>query len=324
MNDDIESQMGEPSVMDFSHDMDEWDLPMLSTDLDGSFELVSSTVQAIGRHGPSQPLPKMKSHTRVVRPRVEPRRFLQSGIPTLSNVASSSTSRCPTQLNVSSLQRNNERIPASPDFPRSVTWLSLDDLTPQPPPPGGLSTPMSLRSGMDKNSLEVAPTAAASSQLTMTTEVGGQSSFNPPQQHQTGKASKSATVLVRTKQPSSNKHIAQLFQTLLSVFGADSTLGSQLSSSSFGDMHLHRVIDSYAASTLMKYLNVVGNFIRMSAVPTCLPAVMTLRMSAWILWGCTNHQSYLDWLAHVEQQQVQTGRFKTKKGYWIVKRRLQT
>ena len=61
---------------------------------------------------------------------------------------------------------------------------------------------------------------------------------------------------------SSNKHIAQLVQTLLSVFGADSTLGSQLSSSSFGDTHLHRVIDSYAASTLMKYLSVVGNFIR--------------------------------------------------------------
>ena len=57
---------------------------------------------------------------------------------------------------------------------------------------------------------------------------------------------------------------------------------------------------------------------------TNLPAAMTLRMRAWILWGCTNHQSYLDWLAHVEQQQVQTGRFKTKKGYWIVKRRLQT
>ena len=54
------------------------------------------------------------------------------------------------------------------------------------------------------------------------------------------------------------------------------------------------------------------------------PPALTLRMSAWILWGCTNHQSYLDWLAHVEQQQVQTGRFKTKKGYWIVKRRLQT
>ncbi len=89
MNDDIESQMGEPSLVDFSHDMDEWDLPMLSADLDGSFELVSSTAQEMGRQGPSQPLPKMKSHTRVVRPRVEPRRFLQNGIPTLSTVASS-------------------------------------------------------------------------------------------------------------------------------------------------------------------------------------------------------------------------------------------
>ena len=43
-------------------------------------------------------------------------------------------------------------------------------------------------------------------------------------------------------------------------------------------------------------------------------------MSAWVLWGNTNHQSYLDWLAQVEREQIQTGRFKTKKGYWIVKR----
>ena len=138
---------------------------------------------------------------------------------------------------------------------------------------------MSLLSGMDKNSLEVAPTAAASPQLVLNTEVGGQSSFNPPQRHQIGNESNSATALVRTKQPSSNKHIAQLFQTLLSVFGAESTLGSQLSSSSFGDMHLHRVIDSYAASTLMKYLSAAGNFI-----PTCKElGVSFLEISAFQL-----------------------------------------
>ena len=87
MNEDMASQMGDPSFLDFSHDLDEWDLPMLSTDLDGSLELVSSTAQVSGRHGPFQPLPKMKSHTRVVRPRVEPRLCLQNGIPTLSQGA---------------------------------------------------------------------------------------------------------------------------------------------------------------------------------------------------------------------------------------------
>ncbi len=54
------------------------------------------------------------------------------------------------------------------------------------------------------------------------------------------------------------------------------------------------------------------------------PAQMTLRMSSWILWGRTNYQAYLDWLEHLEQQQTQSGRFKTKKGYWVVKRRPQT
>ena len=86
--------------------------------------------------------------------------------------------------------------------------------------------------------------------------------FNPPQQHRESNDSNSATSLIRTKQPSSNKQIVQLFQTLLSVFGAGSGLGSQLSASSFGDVHLNRFIDSYAASTLMKYLSAVGNFIR--------------------------------------------------------------
>ena len=57
---------------------------------------------------------------------------------------------------------------------------------------------------------------------------------------------------------------------------------------------------------------------------TTRPTQMTLRMSAWILWGRTNCQTYLDWLEHFEQQQTQLGRFKTKKSYWVVKRRLQT
>ena len=54
------------------------------------------------------------------------------------------------------------------------------------------------------------------------------------------------------------------------------------------------------------------------------PAQMTLRVSAWILWGRTNYQAYLDWLDHLEHQQTQSGRFKTKKGYWVVKRRPQS
>ena len=53
---------------------------------------------------------------------------------------------------------------------------------------------------------------------------------------------------------------------------------------------------------------------------TYTPPRLALSMSAWILWGNTNHQSYLDWLAQVEQEQIRTRRFKTKKGYWIVKR----
>ena len=41
-------------------------------------------------------------------------------------------------------------IPSSPDFPKSVPWLSIDDLIPQPPPPGGRGAPISLRSGLEQ------------------------------------------------------------------------------------------------------------------------------------------------------------------------------
>ena len=55
-----------------------------------------------------------------------------------------------------------------------------------------------------------------------------------------------------------------------------------------------------------------------------MPPQMTLRMSAWIHWGRTNYQAYLTWLEFLEHQQTQSGRFKTKKGYWVVKRCSQT
>ena len=44
---------------------------------------------------------------------------------------------------------------------------------------------------------------------------------------------------------------------------------------------------------------------------TNMPPQMTLRMSAWILWGRTNYQAYLTWLEFLERQQTQSGRFKT-------------
>ena len=149
-----------------------------------------------------------------------------------------------------------------PDVPKSVTWMSMDDLIPQPPPPGGRGAPISLRSGLNTKSLETESTGTINSESVTILKTVVQPLFHPPSRHQTGREQNSATALVRTKQPSSNQQIVQLFQTLLSVFGTGSTLGSQLSSSSFGDMHLHRIIDGYAASTLMKYLSAVGNFTR--------------------------------------------------------------
>ena len=157
MNDDTVSQMEDFSFLDLSIDRDEWELPMLPTDLDDSFDIVASPAPMSGHQGPSQPLPKMKNHTRVVRPRVELNLVLQNGIPTRNNVVSSSMLRQHGQLNVLGLQQMSELTPFSPSVPKSVTWMSVDDLHPQPLPPGGRGIPISLRSGASKTPLEVAP-----------------------------------------------------------------------------------------------------------------------------------------------------------------------
>ena len=153
------------------------------------------------------PLLKMKAHTRVVRPRVEPRRVLQNGVPTLSNRASSSNIRCQPQLNVSNLHY----IGTVTECPRSITCLSVDDLIFQPPPPGSRSIPVSLHSDVDQQSLKATPPVASRPQRTLVADVSGKAVPNPPQQHRGGTESSSARF---------NKQIVHLFPTLLFFFGA--------------------------------------------------------------------------------------------------------
>ena len=90
-----------------------------------------------------------------------------------------------------------------PDVPKSVTWMSMDDLIPQPPPPGGRGAPISLRSGLNTKSLETESTGTINSEPATIMKTVGQPLFNPPSRHQTGRDQNSATALVRTKQPSS-------------------------------------------------------------------------------------------------------------------------
>ena len=142
MNDEMVSQMDDPSFGELSLDLDEWELPTLSTDWDDSFDLVPPGLE---HQGPPHPLPKVKPHTRIVRPRVEPLLGLQNGAPTRNDLSSSSTSRCRPQLQVSNLQSTRDLPTSYPDVPKSVTWMSMDDLVPQPPPPGGRGAPISRR-----------------------------------------------------------------------------------------------------------------------------------------------------------------------------------
>ena len=213
MNDDASSQMEDFSFLDLSIDRDEWELPMLSTDLDDSFTLVPPTAPGIDCQGPPHPLPKVKPHSRFVRPRVEPILTLQNGAPNRNDGSSSSTSRRRPQLQVSNLQATQDLPMSYPDVPKSVMQMSMDDLIPQPPPPGGRGAPISLRSGLTTKSLETESTGKINSESVTILKTVGQQLFHPPSRHQTGRDQNSATALVRTKQPSSNRQIVQLFQT---------------------------------------------------------------------------------------------------------------
>ena len=68
MNDDVGSHMWEVSLLECSNHIAELDATMFSTVVDSSFEVVSANTGGAGSLGPSQPLPKMRVHTRTVRP----------------------------------------------------------------------------------------------------------------------------------------------------------------------------------------------------------------------------------------------------------------
>ena len=230
--------------------------PHMSDD-DNTFAFIPESSLADASLGPSQPLPKSRPQHVGPRPRVAPYRTLHLGAPVVRSTQTSMSSHS-ANLRVSDLisQSCTDTIPQT--CPRSIVWHSVDDLEFQQLPPQGRATPISLQVMANR------PTADHQESLKVRALDGKPSSddFRPPQHHTQGSNPTSATTLVRTKQPSSNPVIVQMFRNLLSIFGADSSLGTQLTDSSFRDIHLNRVIDGYAASTLMKYMSGVGNFIR--------------------------------------------------------------
>ena len=268
MNDEIDADFDDTSELD-SQPLDDdgladWDFPSDISQpdcADISFELVTDSTPSNIHLGPSQPLPKLRPQHVGPRPRVAPYRTLHRGAPVVRTPQSSASSH-QSMLRVSDLASYSQTAISPQDCPRSIFWPSVDDLEFQQLPPQGRSTPMSLQVIANREFSEPSSDTRLISKIQSAEDKRYSDAFSPPHPQNRGANPDSATALVRTKQPSCNPTIVQLFNTLLYTFGEDSSLGTNLADSSFRDIHLSRVIDGYAASTLMKYMSSVGNFIR--------------------------------------------------------------
>ena len=215
------------------------------------FKLVSDISPPNMHLGPSQPLPKLRPQHVGPRPRVAPYRTLHAGAPVVRTPQFSATSH-QSLLRVSDLVSQSQLATSPQECPRSIIWPSVNDLESQQQPPQGRSPPKSLQVVASHDVLETSPDAGSISKVHLSADTHSSGVFPPPHHHNWGVNPNSATALVRTKQPSSNQTIVHLFNTLLSTFGDGSNLYTSLAGSDFRDIHLSRVIDGYAASTLMK------------------------------------------------------------------------
>ena len=85
-----------------------------------------------------------------------------------------------------------------------------------------------------------------------------QSSKLPVLGHQADRAA-----MLRSKQPSSNPFIVQQFKSILEKLGEHSGLALALKESKRPDIHLHRVLDEFAPSTVLKYMSGILHFLKL-------------------------------------------------------------
>ena len=69
--------------------------------------------------------------------------------------------------------------------------------------------------------------------------------------------------MLRSKQPSSNPFIVQQFKSILSQLGDRSGLALALKDSKHPNIHLHRVLDEFAPSTVLKYTAGIRHFLKL-------------------------------------------------------------
>ena len=164
-----------------------------------------------------------------------------------------------------SLTNLNPGLPA-PSFDNSVHPRSLERLPPGNPLPIPLlaeTTPKSLRFGEPIAAEH--PECGKSSDIAVASHVAKRAKINPNKTtklpvlgHQADRAS-----MLRSKQPSSNPFIVKQFKCILEKLGDQSGLAVALKASKHPDIHLHRVLDKFAPSTVLKYMSGILHFLKL-------------------------------------------------------------
>ena len=145
--------------------------------------------------------------------------------------------------------------------PHSLQRYPIDN--PLPLPTLAETTPKSLH--FESRAAMETSTSGTSSEVVVESHVGKRvkthhthSSQLPKLGHQASRAA-----MLRSKQPSSNPFIVQQVKNILNQLGDKSGLALNLKESKHPDVHLHRVLDEFAPSTVLKYASGIRHFLQL-------------------------------------------------------------
>ena len=105
--------------------------------------------------------------------------------------------------------------------------------------------------------------------------------------------------LVRCKQASQSPVVQQLWKSLLSRLMMYSTLLQEIYKSPNAEIHVARLFDTFAASTIVKYLNALGHFLQICVDMRADLEVLSEIQLADILLACRLSRSTIQGMSHV-------------------------
>ena len=161
-----------------------------------------------------------------------------------------------------SLTDLNPGLPA-PSLGTTIVPTSLQMLPhhdPLPPPSLAETTPKSLQ--WDPSAAADTAQHGSSSEIVIESRVEKRAKTHHFQSSHLPKLGSHAdrAAMLRSKQPSANPFIVQQFKSILSQLGDRSGLALALKDSKHPDIHLHRVLDEFAPSTVLKYTAGIRHF----------------------------------------------------------------